>query len=110
MGFGPLGVEMGVSGEAQTQPGQPTGQVPLTGAAQCSVLGPTLIMQQSSPEPQQLVPQQTSPLQMFVPQGGVPQVPLSQYGLGPAHELPQRPQLLISFAGFTQDPLQQLSP
>ena len=101
---------MGVSGAAQTQPGQPTGQVPLTGAVHCSADGPSWIMQQSSPEAQQLVPQQTSPLQVFTPHGGVPQVPLSQYGLAPVQELPQRPQLLISFAVFAQDPLQQLNP
>jgi hypothetical protein len=111
MGWGPPGVAIGVSGSAQTQPGQPTGQVPLTGAAHCSTLGPKLIMQQSWPEEQQMLPQQTPPVLQAAPShGGVPHLPLSQYGFGPVQELPQLPQLLMSLCGFTHDPLQQLSP
>ncbi len=68
-------------------------------------------MQQSWPEEQQLAPQQTPPPSQAPPlHGGVPQVPLLQYGFGPVHEVPQRPQLWMSLFGFTQAPLQQVSP
>jgi hypothetical protein len=68
-------------------------------------------MQQSWPEEQQVMPQQKPSTQSVVTwHGGVPQVPLSQYGFGPVQDLPQLPQLLMSLCGFTHDPLQQPSP
>ena len=83
MGRSPLGVAMGVSGEAQTQRRQPLGQVPsAVGGVQAgnsTAMGPGT-MQQSSPVLQQLSPQQRAPAPQAWPgaQGGFPQRPWSQ--------------------------------
>ncbi len=89
------------------------GQVPLSGAVHFG--GPETgpgTSQQSSPAPQQLELQQICPLPQLVPgvQGGVPQVPLLQYGAVPVQAWPQVPQLLMSLLGFTQVEPQHLKP
>jgi hypothetical protein len=75
MGTSPFGVATRVSAEAQSQLGQPTGQVPFTGSWQPVTTAPRDTSQQSCPTPQQTVPQQFSPGQALSLQGGVPQVP-----------------------------------
>ena len=64
--------------------------------------------QQSWPALQHWVPQHVAPMQLVVPQGGVSQVPVPQYGSGPAHGLLQPPQLRMSLRVLTQTPLQHL--
>jgi hypothetical protein len=66
---------MGVSGAAQSQSGQPTGQVPSTGSMQPSTLGPMLTAQHNWPSVQHSVPQQLPLSQASPLHGGVLQVP-----------------------------------
>jgi hypothetical protein len=71
---------MGVSGAAHTQPEQPAGHVPITGAWQEGpfVIGPGTT-QQSWPAMQHCVPQQKSNVGHAMPMhGGVPQEPSAQ--------------------------------
>jgi hypothetical protein len=81
MAFSPLGVAMGVSGDAHLQSGaQPIGQTPASlGARQ---RGPSSIgpcgSQKSSPTPQHASPQQTASAPHVVVQGGVTQAPAVQ--------------------------------
>jgi len=58
MGTSPLGVAIGLSGDAQTQPGHPTGHVPFTGSMHWVTLGPMFTLQQSWPGAQHWLPQQ----------------------------------------------------
>jgi hypothetical protein len=82
----------------QGQTGQPGGQVPFTGVTQCGPImtGPTT-SQHSISGMQHSVPQQNSDVGQAMPvHGGVPQVPLLQYGCAPPHLTSQAPQLLMS--------------
>jgi hypothetical protein len=79
MGRLPWGVAMGVSGEAQTQAVQPTGQVPFTGAVQTVLATGPGSLQQSWPAVQHCVSQQKSePVHLLPLHGGSPQVPSLQ--------------------------------
>jgi hypothetical protein len=113
MGRSPVGVAMGVSGDAQTQAEHPGSQVPMafgTWHLGGPLTGPGTV-QQISPAVQQSLPQQEPPAPQVCPlQGGVPHVPRLQYGFGPLHLLPHVPQLLMSFFRLTQAPPQQPKP
>jgi hypothetical protein len=94
------------------QSGQPTGQVPLTGAVHFGPTNtPSGTSQQSIPAAQHSVSQQNSLAGQATPsQGGAPHVPWSQYGWLPEHVLPHAPQLRTSSSSFTHAPLQQENP
>jgi hypothetical protein len=67
--------------------------------------------QHSVPAPQHCEPQQNSLTGQATPlQGGVPHLPLSQYGFAPAQLMPHPPQLRMSSISSTHVPLQHVSP
>src|SRR5262245_30702263 len=105
MARGPLGVEIGVSGAAQTHSGQPGSQVSCSFGSMHSggPTGPAGTTQQSIPAIQQLLPQQNVVASHEVPasHGGAAQVPLAQNGFGPSHTVPQLPQFWMSLPLFT---------
>jgi hypothetical protein len=73
--------------------------------------GPWFTVQQSCPWEQHEPAQQNSLAGQAIPlQGGVPHLPLSQYGWAPVHALPQAPQLKMSLKKLTHVVPQQLSP
>lgn len=111
MGFSPLGVAMGVSGEAHSHDVHPVGHVPLALGMwhpSISPIGPGTL-QQSSPGLQQFAPQhvpagpQSAPLH-----GGALHTPLSQYGVVGSHLFPHAPQLLMSLLRFVHAPPQHV--
>jgi hypothetical protein len=111
MGRSPFGVAIGVSGDAQTHPVHPPGQVPSTGGAHVGLFvttGPGML-QQSSPAVQQLSPQHVEVVEhVRFSQGGVPHLPISQYGGATLHVWPHIPQLWMSLFGLTHFPSQQM--
>jgi hypothetical protein len=111
MGRLPRGVAMGVSGEAQTQAEQPTGQVPFTGVVHPNLSWGPGTLQQSWPALQHSVLQQNWDALHVVPlHGGSPQVPLLQYGWVPVHVVPHAPQFLMSFFALTHVFPQHMNP
>jgi hypothetical protein len=102
---------MGVSGEVHLQALQPVGQVPpMVGVTHVVMIatGPGTV-QQSWPEVQHCVSQQSPAGPHMAPlHGGVPHLPLSQYGFGPVHVLPHVPQLWMSLSVLTQAEPQQV--
>jgi hypothetical protein len=106
-------IDLHAAAEELGQVGQPSGQVPFSGATQTGgPLGPPGMVQHRVPGPQHSSLQHCSPLSHCVPesQAGSSHVPLSQYGKLPVQARAHWPQFLTSFDVLTQRPPQQVKP